>query len=312
VQIFLSLLIKILPLYVLIALGFIAGKKLNAKKETLASILIYIVTPIVIFNSIVTAKLTSSLLLLPFIFFICCSFMCILFYRIGKIIFKDNTANILALIAGTANTGYFGIPVAVELFGENIIGLMVLCILGFTVFENSLGFFIVAKGSHTVKEAFSRLLKLPTIYAFLAGLLFNLLNINLGEVYLSFAKNFIGAYTVLGMMLIGLGLSDMKSFKVDSKFLLLTFGAKFVIWPLFITMLIFVDVNFLNIFNNSVYKVMVLLSIVPLAANAVAFATELKTHPEKASVAVFLSTLFALIYIPLLSTMFFNNEVFFK
>jgi len=46
-------------------------------------------------------------------------------------------------------------------------------------------------------------------------LLFNLLNINLGKVYLSFAKNFIDAYTVLGMMLIGLGLSDMKSFKVE-------------------------------------------------------------------------------------------------
>jgi len=34
--------------------------------------------------------------------------------------------------------------------GENIIGLIVLCMLGFTVFENSLGFFIVAKGSHAL------------------------------------------------------------------------------------------------------------------------------------------------------------------
>ncbi len=108
------------------------------------------------------------------------------------------------------------------------------------------------------------------------------------------------------MMLIGLGLSDMKSFKVDLKFVFSAFGAKFVIWPLLITMLIFVDVRFLNIFNDSIHKVMFLLSIVPLAANLVAFSTELRAQPEKASLVVFLSTLVALIYIPLLTTVFFN------
>ena len=298
-QIFFSLLIKIIPLYILILLGFIAGRKLNAKKETIASILIYVITPIVIFDSIVTTKITPELLLLPLIFFFCCSFMCMLFYVIGKSLFKDNTKNLLALAAGTANTGYFGIPVAVELFGEKIIGIMVLGILGFTVFENSLGFFMIARGNHTVRDSIFRLLKLPAIYAFLTGLLVNFLGINLGKNYLSFLNNFIGSYTVLGMMLIGLGLSDMKSFKVDFRFLLSAFGAKFVIWPLLITILIFIDLHSLNIFNSSVHKVMFLLSIVPLAANLVAFSTELRAQPEKASLAVFVSTLIALVYIPL-------------
>ena len=305
-NVFISLLIKILPLYILILLGFIAGRKLNAKKETIASVLIYVVTPVVIFNGIVTTKITPQLLFLPVVFFLCCSFMCLSFYSLGKILFKDNTKNLLALAAGTANTGYFGIPVAIELFGENIIGIMILGILGFTVFENSLGFFMIARGNHTVRDSILRLLKLPAIYAFLTGLLVNFSGINLGKSYLSFANNFISSYTVLGMMLIGLGLSDMKSFKVDLKFLLLTFGAKFVIWPLLIAMLIFMDINFLNIFNNSVHKVMFLLSIVPLAANLVAFSTELRAQPEKASLAVFLSTLVALIYIPLLTTLFFT------
>ena len=164
-QIFLSLLIKIISLYVLILLGFIAGKKLNVKKESIASVLIYIVTPVVIFNSIVSTKITPELLLLPLIFFFCCSFMCLLFYVIGKSLFNNNTKNLLAFAAGTANTGYFGIPVAVG------------------------------------------------------------------------------------------------------------------------------------------HKVMFLLSIVPLAANLVAFSTELKAQPEKASLAVFVSTLIALIYIPLLTTL---------
>ena len=305
-QIFLSLFIKLIPLYILIALGFIAGRKLKAKKETVASILIYIIVPVVIFNSIVTTKITLEILLLPLIFLFCCSFMCILFYLIGKQLFTDNTKNILAFTAGAGNTGYFGVPVAIELFGENSIGIMIIAFLGFTIYENTLGFFITAKGSHTLKEALERLLKLPAIYAFLAGLTVNFLHFNLGQNYLGFSRNFIGSYTVLGMMLVGLGLSDIKSFKSDNKFLFTAITAKFIVWPLLVLSLIFIDNNFLNLFDHLTHKIMLLLSIVPLAANTVAFATELKAQPEKASLAVFLSTLIALVYIPLLTTILFK------
>lgn len=50
---------------------------------------------------------------------------------------------------------------------------------------------------------------------------------------------------------------------------------------------------------------MLLISACPLAANTVAFATLLKTEPEKAGVAVLLSTVFALFYIPALVAVLF-------
>ncbi|MBI3590977.1 MAG: AEC family transporter [Candidatus Melainabacteria bacterium] len=305
-NVFLALLIKIIPLYILIALGFIAGRKLKAKKETVASLLIYTIVPVVIFNSIITTKITFEILLLPLIFLVCCSSMCILFYLIGGRLFNDNTRNILALTAGTANTGYFGVPVAIALFGEKCLGVLIISFLGFTIFENSLGFFITARGSHSISEAFSRLLKLPTIYAFIAGLLVNYLGVNPGENYITFTKNFIGVYTILGMMLIGLGLADIKSFKFDIKFLMTSLIAKFIVWPLLILFLIYIDSKFFSLFDNSVHRIMFLLSIVPLAANTVAYATELNAQPEKASLAVFLSTVIALIYIPLLTTILFK------
>ena len=54
----------------------------------------------------------------------------------------------------------------------------------------------------------------------------------------------------------------------------------------------------------SLPKVLLVASITPLAANTVVFATELKTHPKKASFAVFLSTIFALLYIPVFVALF--------
>jgi predicted permease len=305
-HIFTTLLIKIIPLYLLIVIGYIASKKLNARKETVAPILIYTIVPFIVFNSVISMRLTKELLFLPLIFFILCSFIGLSFYFIGKRLFTDSTRNILAFSAGTGNTGYFGIPVAIELFGDKVLGIMVLGILGFTIYENTLGFFLTAKGQYTTKESLIRLFKLPTIYAFILAVIVNFLGVKFGDSYAAFAKNFIGAYTVLGMMLIGMGLADIKNMSYDFKFVFSTFAAKFIVWPLLTSFIVLLDLRFFNIYDHQTHNIMLLLSIVPLAANSVAFATELNAKPEKAALAVFLSTLFALFFIPIFSVLFFQ------
>jgi len=46
------------------------------------------------------------------------------------------------------------------------------------------------------------------------------------------------------------------------------------------------------------------MAIVPLAANTAAYAIGLRVHPDKAALAVLASTLFALFYIPLITSFF--------
>lgn len=304
--VFLALVLKIIPLYVLIALGFVAGKYLKASKETVSRLLIYIIAPAVIFNSVFTTPIAANVLALPILFFALCCLICFSTYSISKHVWADATKNILAFTAGTGNTGYFGLPVAIALFGTDIAGLIIISTLGFVLYENSLGFFITARGHHTVKESISRLLKLPTIYAFAVALALNLLGIKFGQAYTDFATLFRGTYTILGMMLIGLGLAGITSFEFDFKFVSASFLAKFIVWPIIVFVIIALDKAFFGFFTNQIYSVMTLLSVVPLAANTVAYATEFDIHPEKASFAVLLSTLFALFYIPLISILFLS------
>lgn len=304
--VFLTLVLKIIPLYILIALGFVAGRYLKASKETVARLLIYIIAPAVIFNSVFMTPIAANVLSLPVLFFVLCCVMCLITFAISKHIWSDATKNILAFTAGTGNTGYFGLPVAIALFGTDIAGLVVISTLGFVLYENSLGFFITARGHHTVRESILRVVKLPTIYAFAIALILNLLGVKLGQIYTDFATLFRGAYTVLGMMLIGLGLSSITNFKFDFKFVSASFIAKFVVWPIIIFSIIALDKAFFGFFTEQIHKVMMLMSIVPLAANTVAYATELNAHPGKASFAVLLSTLFALVYIPLILLMFLS------
>ncbi|MDE2311642.1 MAG: AEC family transporter [Patescibacteria group bacterium] len=303
---FFSILGKIFPLYLIILLGFLAGKKLRARKETVAALLIYIIAPMVVFNGVITVKLTPGLLLLPLLFFILCTSISLLFYTIGKRLWQDPTKNILAFAAGSGNTGYFGLPVALAIFKFDPVGIVVIAVLGLILFENTVGFYITARGHHTPKEALWRVLKLPTVYAFLLAVVLNLSKIHLGQAYGDLALAFRGAYSVLGLMIIGLGIADLQSWELDAKFLSLTFLSKFLVWPVLMGLIIMADHRFWHWYNPQVYQVLLLLAAVPLAANTVAYAAELKTHPDKAATAVFFSTVFALFYIPLVAFIFFR------
>ena len=50
-----------------------------------------------------------------------------------------------------------------------------------------------------------------------------------------------GAYVTLGMMLIGFGISTIKNFSFDYKFIALSFLGKFIFWPLLMLALISLD-----------------------------------------------------------------------
>ena len=290
---------KLIPLYVIILLGFLAGKFLRASKETLASILIYILTPVVVFNGMLKIKISFDSLSLTIVCLLISCIMSLLFFYLGGFFWRDSTRNILAFTAGTGNTGYFGLPVAIALFGNDVVGMAVLFLLGCAVYENTLGFFITARGNAPARESLLRMLKLPALYAFLLGVVISSLDIHLGRIYEETALNFQSAYSVLGMMIVGLGLVGPHKMKFDLTFLSLAFIAKFFLWPISIAAVIVVDTKFLHLYSDLSHRVMILMSIVPMAANTVAYAALLNAQPEKASITVLLSTLFALFFIPL-------------
>jgi predicted permease len=115
-----------------------------------------------------------------------------------------------------------------------------------------------------------------------------------------------GAYVVLGMMLIGFGISKINNFSFDYKFIALSFLGKFILWPISMMILILLDQYFFHIYDKQIYKAFILLSIVPIAANTVIFATVLNVHPEKVSSAVLFSTIFGLIYVPIIIVFLFK------
>lgn len=302
----LPLMIKLIPLYLNILLGYIAGRRLDLKGDGIARLMFYMINPLIIFNGVATIELEGSIFFLPVIIFCLSCMICLIFYRLSRRIWQDSSKNLVAFSAGSGNTGYFGLSLALMLLGDATAAIYIMAMLGITFYENSLGYYISAKGKYSPLECLKKLLLLPTTYALLLGVIVNVFAVDLPEIYTDFIGHIRGAYTVLGMMLVGLGMAALSSFKLDLKFIGLTFIAKFLAWPLLILTFIEVDVAFLGWYGRNIHEALILLSIVPMAVNTIVMATLLEYQSEKVATTVLLSTFFALIYVPLMTLFFIH------
>ncbi|NPV48430.1 MAG: AEC family transporter [Armatimonadetes bacterium] len=295
------LFVKIIPLYFIILTGYVAGRWLRVPKEAVSSLLLYILMPSVVLVATAQTPLSPGNLLAPLIFFAIGTALSFLTFAASGALLHDSARNVLAFTAGTGNTGYFGIPVALAVFGPERLGLVVLTGLGAIFFENTFGFYHVARSAHTSRDSLLRMLRLPALHAFILGLILNLTGVDLGETILATAELFRDTYSVLGMMMVGLALSGLNGYAFDLRFISLALLTKFALWPLLVCAVISLDRLSTRLLSPELAEVLLFLSFMPLAANTAVFATELRAQPEKAALAVVASTMLALALIPLVT-----------
>lgn len=300
-SLFFLLLLKIFPLYVNIAFGYLSTQFLNVSRESIANLLIYILGPIVVFSAAISVKINMAVVFLPVFFYLFGSILAFLLLYIFRNRWNDPTGNILAFSGATGNTGYFGIPLAIIFFPPYLADIYIFTVLASLLYESTTGFYVTAKGNFTVKEALKKISRLPLIYAFIAGISLNLLGFEIPKTISEYTAQFKGAYGILGMMLIGMGLVGLKLNKdedLDIPFISILFFMKFLFWPLAILGIILLDKTFFMFLNEDLYRVMFLFSILPLAGNTVTLAVLLNAKPQKASFVVLLSTIVSIVYIP--------------
>lgn len=295
---FFHLFANIVPLYLLIAAGYIGGRYLNIDRVTLANLALYFCVPVVFFGFVVDLDLEPAYILLPVLVYALSALMGFAFLYAGKKIYGDNRANLLALCASMGNGGYFGLPVAMLLFDSRWVGVYMFMLLGGVLYEATIGYYIAARGQFTVRDSFIKLAKFPSIYAFAAALCVNLGGIELPDVFYTYWEYFRGAYVIIGMMIVGAALGKVDKFVVVPKFTALAFAGKFVVWPLLIAGFVALDSGYLYMFGPEIHKLLLLFAIVPPAANIAAFSAQMNLRPEKAATTILIGTVFALMYIP--------------
>lgn len=298
-DLFFHLLINILPLYGLIALGFAGGRLFQIDRLTLANLVIFIVVPVVMFGYVAQLRFDPAYILLPFAYYGLSAIMAFGFLRIGRKVYPDSRANLLALTASSNNSGYFGLPVMMLLFDVEWVAVYMLINLGGVFVEATIAYYIAARGAFEAKDSLRRLAGYPTLYAVPLALIYNYFaDHTLPDMALTYWTYFKGAYVVMGMMIVGTALSQMKHFEFSWRFNSLVFLGKFIGWPLLMGSFVLLDMYVMGLYGKEVHTMLMLLSIMPPAAGVTAFAAQFNTGPEKAATTVLAGTVFALFAIP--------------
>lgn len=223
--------------------------------------------------------------------------MAILGLIFAKFFWSDNRVNLFSFAAGTGNTGYFALPLVLAIFDKTQIAIAIFIIIGINLYEFTVGYFITAKGSMNYKDSLLKVIKMPILYAATIGILFKYFHIELNDIFLSFLSNFKGAYSILGMMTIGITISMFTKIGFDWKFSLLSIFWKHIIYPI-IAVIIFIFI-FIFPVSKQILQVIALMTATPMAGNVVIISNDLGLHPEKAATSVMISTVLASITIPL-------------
>ena len=297
-SVFLSLFFNLLPLYALIGAGFISGKFLHVDRDSLGTLAMYIFMPVVVFGFVANIDFEPSYIALPFILFGISAVVSLSFLKFGKHIYGDNQANLMAMCTAMGNTGYFGLPLVLLFFSKELVAIYIFMNLGSLIFEATIGYYIAARGNFDTRSSIKKILKFPTIYAIALGIAVNQSGAELPEIFWTYWTHFKGAYVIVGMMIIGAALSNIDKLVFGARFVALTFAGKFVVFPALAFAVVALDRYALHWYQEDIHNLIMIVSIVPPAANIAAFATQMKLEPEKAATTILIGTVFALFYIP--------------
>lgn len=293
---YLEIFLRVLSLIGIAMLGFAAGRLLSTRPKDISILLIYFISPAVIFLAVLEAPAGTLYFVFTVGAFGACCIMATLALAIGRRLWQDNTANLFGFTGGAANVGYFGLPMATGLYGDLGAAIAAFIIMGVILYEFTYGYFVTSRGHYTFRESLIRISRLPITYAFVLALILRRFDWSSNDIIFSVLRNFKGAYSILGMMIIGITLSQFRGVRIDRRFLVATLSWKFVAWPLLGLGILTVSGDRLTAAEQGV---IMLMASVPMAGNTVVIANELDVHPNKAATAVMLSTVLALISVPL-------------
>ena len=197
----------ILPIFIVMAIGFILQKKFTMDISTLSKLNIYFVVPAFIFVKLYSTQFSASLFGNVLLFFI---LLVIILYAISTLF-----AKILGLDRGKKttfsnstiffNSGNYGVPVNELVFKGDpfAMSIQVIVLTLQNIFTFSYGIFVLQSVNTSKWKAMIGYFKMPVLYAMGAGLICNALNIQVPAVILVPANMIANA--MIGLALLTLG-----------------------------------------------------------------------------------------------------------
>lgn len=289
----------LIPVFAIFILGYIGEKKIGFDPKSISAMSLYIMTPVLVFETFYTNVLDSDYLYITIFALGLCAALILLVYLISYVR-GYSTKEKCGLILGSVfmNNGNYGTPVALLLFGAAGFDYAVILMVIQTIVMATVGIYFAARGSDIgggFKDTIGVVMRMPIIYGAVAGWLFQVTGITIGSSFMT-TLDLVGnaaiptIMLVLGMQLAKISLKNVEKEKVFYAVTLKLAIAPIIAWGIGY----FLPVDML------LKQLMVVMAGMPAAANTTMYAIQFNTEPEFVSVCTFVSTILSLVTLPVI------------
>ncbi len=277
----------IVPLVLIIGVGFFIGKIKKIDINPFVDFLLYVTVPALMITSLVenSTKLSNIAVMFTSGIFVMLGLwiLVVLFFKLFNC-----RSDGLKLSMAFGNTGNLGLPVALFAFGS--VGLAQAL-----VYDMSTAFLIYTVGIYAVskKDSLKEVFRMPQIYAIIISVLLVYFAIPIPD-FIFTPLDLIGKITIpLALIILGYKLTEVKVTSI--KFGLLSSAVRIGGGLLLASIFVFL----FNI-QGITRSVILMQSAMPSALMSMILAQKYHSDPEKAASAVFISTIISLVTIPIL------------
>lgn len=293
---------NILPIMVMLLLGFLLGKKFDMDILTMTKLNFYIYTPFFIFVQLYSTSLPKEMLRV------------VLFVGLLELV-NGYAASLIAKLRGYDeglknafknsvmfyNSGNIGVPLITLVFssGSFVVGgktpfldlaltTQIVVLVAQNVTSNTLGFFNAGKGKMHWRESVKSILHMPTIYAIPLALILKVMPFRLEDFPLWPAFSYLKDGLIsIALVTLGIQLAKTK-FTLKNKEVYISNSLRLIGSGIFA----FILVKIVGISGVSAQTLMIS-STLPTAVNTALIAIERDNHPDFASQAVMTATIFS-------------------
>ncbi len=278
------------PILVLLFVGAILQKKFSFNLKALSQLITYCFMPAAVFVNLYETRVDLEVLGQVTIFIVLfIGSQIILSHFIAKMLrLERQEAAVFKNSVVLINSGNYGIPVAQMMFATQPIGVAIQVIL--VIFQNmttyTYGLYNLISSTKSGLSILKDFLKMPIIYALIAGVLLNVLNVEIPQVFRIPLDHITEGFIAVALITLGAQLSQIEVRTLVNKIIILSCITRLVVGPAVALLIIFV----LGL-DGVVAQSLFIASSFPTSRNSSSLALEYDVESNTAAQTVLFSTI---------------------
>ncbi|MGJ9460356.1 AEC family transporter [Oceanobacillus sp. CF4.6] len=279
----------ILPIFIIMGIGFFMQKKFDLNIPTLAKLNIYFLVPGFIFVKLYSTTFSANLFMqILFFFLLYVAVLYILSIIVAKWIGLDKRKKItFSNSVMFFNSGNYGVPVNDLVFKSDpfAMSIQVIVLTLQNIFLFSYGIFSLQSVNTSKLKALLGYFKMPVLYAMLSGILLNVFQVPIPN-FIWIPANYIAdAMISLALLTLGAQVANI-TFKSGLSSVYLSMIIRLLIGPM-----IALGIIFIFGVEGIIAQALLIASAMPTSVNSAVIAQEYNNHPNLAAQIVLFSTL---------------------